>query len=88
MIREYYNAPLYISSGCRCVEHNEKVGGAKRSKHLTGMAADINVKGVLIEELYNLCCKIFGDEWGGIGIYDTHVHIDVREYPARWDNRR
>lgn len=37
--------PLTVSSTCRAKGHNRKVGGAPKSKHLTGDAADFRVHG-------------------------------------------
>lgn len=37
-------APIYITSGWRCEVHNAAVGGAKKSDHLYGCAADITAK--------------------------------------------
>lgn len=39
-IREAYGKPVIITSGYRCPELNEKVGGEPSSEHLLGMAAD------------------------------------------------
>lgn len=44
-IREAYNRPIYISSGYRSPELNRAVGGASTSQHVSGLAADIYVKG-------------------------------------------
>ena len=40
-IREAWGEPIVVSSGYRCKELNELVGGAKHSHHLIGCAADI-----------------------------------------------
>ena len=40
-IREAWGAPIVVSSGYRCKELNELVGGAKNSHHLLGCAADL-----------------------------------------------
>ena len=45
-LRERWGVPIYINSGYRCPELNKKVGGAKNSYHLRGMAADITAKSV------------------------------------------
>ncbi|MBX9682883.1 MAG: DUF882 domain-containing protein [Hyphomicrobium sp.] len=37
--------PLTVNSTCRAKGHNRAVGGAKKSKHLTGDAADFRVRG-------------------------------------------
>lgn len=48
-IREGYGKPIIISSGYRCPELNELVGGAKDSKHLTGLAVDLKWDKDLVE---------------------------------------
>jgi len=40
-VRELWGAPLMVNSGYRCAALNRAVGGAARSQHLTGEAADI-----------------------------------------------
>jgi hypothetical protein len=37
--------PVTVNSTCRSKSHNRRVGGAHRSKHLTGDAADFRVRG-------------------------------------------
>lgn len=32
-LRYYVNAPFHITSGCRCLKHNKKVGSKKTSRH-------------------------------------------------------
>lgn len=39
--REGYGKAVYVNSGYRCVRHNQRVGGVKRSQHLKGEAADV-----------------------------------------------
>lgn len=50
-IREHYNKPIIITSGCRCSTHNKAVGGVQGSRHVLGKAADFYVQGVSIAEL-------------------------------------
>ena len=40
-IREAWGRPILVSSGYRCKQLNELVGGVKHSHHLLGCAADI-----------------------------------------------
>lgn len=43
-LREWYGKPIYVNSGYRCPELNKAVGSkAKKSQHLYGQAADIDV---------------------------------------------
>ena len=41
-LREAWGAPLYVSSGYRCPALNRAVGGARRSQHMMGQAADVS----------------------------------------------
>ena len=51
-IREYYNKPLIITSGCRCQKHNDELpNSSKNSRHITGKAADIRVEGISVKDL-------------------------------------
>lgn len=49
-IRSVYNKPIIITSGYRCAELNEAVGGQWNSQHLKGEAADLKWD----EDLFNL----------------------------------
>ena len=40
-LREHWGSPIYITSGYRCPELNEEVGGVEGSYHMDGCAADI-----------------------------------------------
>ena len=45
-VRNHFDEPVTITSACRCMAHNESVGGAHNSQHTKGRAADIIVKDV------------------------------------------
>lgn len=47
-----FEIPLYISSGFRCEELNEEIGGVDDSAHIYGLAADIVPGGITVEQLY------------------------------------
>ena len=40
-LREAWGSPINITSGFRCKELNDKIGGVKTSLHLKGLAADL-----------------------------------------------
>ncbi len=77
ILRHELGKPVIITSGYRTPEWNEKVGGAKYSYHMRGMAADIRVDGVSPKELAQKLNSIVPDECGII-VYNTWVHIDTR----------
>ena len=80
-VRTHFGAPIKINSGYRSPEHNAKVGGAKGSYHVKGMAADIVVKGVPASKVYNYLNATHN---GGVGRYSRFTHVDVRDGKARW----
>lgn len=43
-LRTFIFRPIYITSGFRCEELNERVHGSSNSQHLKGQAADFTVK--------------------------------------------
>ena len=87
-LRDYTGRPITINSAYRCPEHNAKVGGSKTSQHLLGKAEDITIQSlkpaevfVLIEDLIDMGHML----QGGLGLYDTFVHYDIRKTKARWN---
>ena len=75
-VRGYFNKPVAITSGCRCIIHNERVGGAHNSQHLRGRAADIIVKGVEPDDVAAFLDVVMLH--GGVGRYSTFTHLDTR----------
>ncbi len=90
-IRASIGVPLNINSAYRSPEHNKRVGGSPNSQHLLGKAADLSNSKLppaqLAEVIEELISRGYIPE-GGIGIYNTFVHYDIRGNKARWDNRR
>ncbi len=80
VVRDLIRRPLKITSAYRTPEHNSEVGGHKKSWHLSGMAVDIVVPGLSSKDLQLILIN-----WtGGMGLYETHTHLDIRPYRARW----
>ena len=42
-LREAWGGPVHVNSGYRCQALNRAVGGAPRSQHMRGLAADVTV---------------------------------------------
>lgn len=45
-IREHFGNACIVNSASRCIKHNKNVGGVANSRHLSGKAVDLYVKGV------------------------------------------
>ena len=83
-IRNHFKKPVNINSGYRTVTKNKACGGATYSQHLYGTAADISIKGVSPKEVAAYAETLLPKK-GGIGIYSTFTHVDVREVKSRWN---
>ena len=83
-LRKYFGKPVYITSGCRCLRYNTRIGGASKSLHMWGQAADIRVSGVSPWRVATYLEATYNGLYG-IGRYITFTHIDIRSKgPARW----
>jgi len=83
LVRSHFNAPVTINSGNRCFNWNHKIGGSPRSQHLKSKAADIVVKGVKAQKVYDYLDAVYPDNYG-LGNYKSFTHIDVRKNKARF----
>lgn len=87
VIRDEVNKPISITSGYRSPEHNAKVKGAKNSQHVQGTAVDLKVQGMTPKEVAPIIERLIKEKKikeGGIGVYNTWVHYDIRGIKARW----
>jgi uncharacterized protein YcbK (DUF882 family) len=82
-IREKAGAPVTITSGYRCVDYNTIIKGASSSQHMLATAADIRIKGFAPKQVADIANKLMPNK-GGIGVYSTFTHVDVRRNKARW----
>lgn len=80
-VRDHFKKSVTVNSGFRCKVHNKAVGGASKSNHLKGSAADIVVSGVEPKEVAK-----FLESIGvlGIGLYPWGCHVDTRTKKAFW----
>tara|TARA_B110000285_G_C14628950_1_gene382505 strand:+ start:169 stop:552 length:384 start_codon:yes stop_codon:yes gene_type:complete len=91
ILRNHLGKPIQINSAWRSEEYNASVGGVKDSQHIMGRAADIVVRDLTSTEVYNTIEELIekGDMLqGGLGLYDTFVHYDIRGERARWDFKK
>ena len=75
--------PVSINSAYRTPAWNKKQGGVSNSQHVKGTAADIVVTGAspLLVAQY---AESLMPGSGGIGLYPTFTHVDVRTIRSRW----
>lgn len=93
----YNEDGFVIVNGHRHPAYNEKIGGAKLSRHIKGEAVDISIydidgdsytdkkdKQIVLDILDKTVIK----DQGGIGLYPgtDNVHYDVRGFKARWNS--
>jgi uncharacterized protein YcbK (DUF882 family) len=91
ILRDFIGQPIKINSGYRSPAHNKKVGGVKGSQHTKGKAADIVVKGhkpELVAEIVIELIKNGRMTQGGVGVYNSFLHYDIRGTAARWSQRK
>jgi hypothetical protein len=77
---------LQLSSIYRNAAYNRSVGGARNSQHLAFRACDVQPLDTSVQDLWNVCVDIRRklDFQGGLGRYNTFVHVDCRGSKATW----
>jgi lysozyme family protein len=86
-LRERLGHPIVLNSVYRGEAYNRSVGGASGSQHKKFCAGDFRVIGLgrpvdWASALRTLRAENFFQ--GGIGVYETFVHVDTRGWPANW----
>lgn len=77
-IREELDRPIIVNSAYRTPKVNEQVGGAKRSLHMQGRAADIRTEPMYLGDLWKVVCEY--DAKYGLSekiLYPTFIHIAI-----------
>lgn len=73
------------NSAYRTPEYNKSVGGVADSQHVYGCAVDIpKLSGYTPAKMASIAREIM-PEWGGVGVYDWGIHVDVREAKSDWN---
>jgi zinc D-Ala-D-Ala carboxypeptidase len=82
-VRDRLGVPLIITSAYRDPKHNAKVGGAKRSKHMEGIAFDVRVDNVAPDALIEAARA---EGFRAFGTYPRQgfVHMDTRAADVSW----
>lgn len=100
-VRDVLKTPMIVTSCCRCPEHNKEVGGSPTSKHIftatqPSRAMDFKAKGMTPSLAFDTIVREWAcgglGELGGIGLYDTWLHIDTAKaedgHLRVWDERK
>ena len=91
VLRDFLGEPLRINSAYRSEAHNKAVGGSSRSQHLLGKASDLRVKDLDSDDLYHIIEALISEgkmKEGGLGLYNSFVHYDIRGTKARWNFKK
>ena len=81
VIREEIGLPIHVNSGYRSTQHNKKIGGAKNSFHVKGLASDVSVKAISSNALKEIIIGLMDSgkiTAGGVKAYENFVHYDIR----------
>lgn len=82
------NNGIRINSGYRSPKHNSSVGGVSDSQHTRGKAADIAMDNYTPKQIKDTIETLISQGKiikGGVGLYPTFVHYDIRGYNTRWN---
>jgi uncharacterized protein YcbK (DUF882 family) len=80
VLRDEIGVSLRINSGYRSPSHNKRIGGAKKSYHVKGMAADIQNSTHTPKQLFDIIERLQAEgkmHDGGLKSYSTFVHYDI-----------
>jgi uncharacterized protein YcbK (DUF882 family) len=91
-LRKKYGA-VHVNSGFRTRSYNARVGGASNSMHVytihdgNDQAADVTCARGTPTDWHRTLNAIRSSERngrGGLGLYRTFVHVDIRDHKADW----
>ena len=78
IIRNLIGVPIQITSRYRGPAFNAKIKGYEKSLHMQGVAVDMKVEFIKLNELNRLANHVFYDN--GVGTYSAHIHVDMGKY--------
>jgi uncharacterized protein YcbK (DUF882 family) len=88
VLRDELGVSIHLTSAYRSPSHNRKAGGKSNSQHLYGKACDMKVKGMTPKQVLLVIERLIKEgkmKQGGIGLYNTFLHYDIRGTRARWN---
>lgn len=93
VIRLELGSSIHVVSGYRSPKYNAKIGGARKSQHMEGKAADIQAAGHEAHHVHDAILGLIAagklPKVGGLGRYPGFVHVDTRPGKlVRWRGSR
>ena len=87
-LRVIIGKPIIVSSGYRCPRVNKAAKGSKTSQHMQGMAADIKVKGMTPEQVFQkiITSGLVFDQC--IQEFNSWVHVSYNSKKLRKEKLR
>lgn len=90
VLRSEVKRPIKIipGGGYRDEKANAQCKGAKDSQHMQAKASDIRVEGLTPTQVRDTIIKLINAgkmKRGGVGLYSTFVHYDVRGSLVQWN---
>lgn len=67
--------PFRITSGYRCPQHNQEVGGVSDSSHARGLGCDISATSGAAK--LTILKALLAAGFNRIGVYPRHIHADI-----------
>lgn len=89
VLRDFINCSIDINSGYRHPAYNKQEGGGTKSQHLLAKAADLDCDELpftpkQLARIIKGLIRLGVMKEGGIGVYNSFVHYDIRGTKARW----
>lgn len=87
ILRDFIGIPIHLNSAYRTEAYNERIGGSPKSQHKLAKAADMVTAKYTPKQLAAIIKKLIKQGkmmQGGVGVYPSFVHYDIRGTEARW----
>jgi len=87
ILRDFIGIPIHLNSAYRTEAYNDRIGGSPKSQHKLAKAADMVTSKYTPKQLASIIKKLIKEGkmmQGGVGVYPSFVHYDIRGTEARW----
>lgn len=83
LLRAKSKKRISILKGFQSLESAEKAGTIKRNYHTQGLAADISIESLTVQESFKLAEEIPEIKGIGINLKENYIHVDTRKAKER-----